>query len=496
MDAARPNQSDHSDRAPNAPENSCTTIGGCWQAFLERLEKELGKETVERWARSLVVKSGNGPKLTLEARDSFQALWFEEHLRPRLSAFVDPLGTTIHVTLQIAGRTGSGKNIGKANARPSKLDPSQFSLTFPEIDSTCTFERFLALPENEIILKLFNELCSYLAGERLKKLSSVVVPSGDIDRIPPPNPVYICGPSGSGKTHLLTAAAIRLKQAGLSVVMAKSDLFTEHVVRSIRAGEMSTFRKLWRTADALIVDDIHCLARKSTTQEEFFHTFNSLHVAGKQIILSANCLPQQLQFIEPRLVSRFEWGVVLPIHTIPRKQFPELLERKAQYLHFPLSQKLAHFLAESFPSTPKSCVRALETVIRRLCLPKNRGSLAAAASLSQVRDLLADLIEEEQLLALTPEKIINVTAEAYGVKREDLVGRSQSREYVLPRQVAMFLIRKHLKAPFMKIGDLFQKNHSTVMSAIRQVEKQIPDQSSDVGSALASIEIRLSELGK
>ena len=90
---------------------------------------------------------------------------------------------------------------------------------------------------------------------------------------------------------------------------------------------MSSFRKLWRNVDALLVDDIHCLARKSATQEEFFHTFNSLHVAGKQIILTANLLPQQLQFIEPRLVSRFEWGVVLPMQAIPRKQFPLLLER-------------------------------------------------------------------------------------------------------------------------------------------------------------------------
>lgn len=472
-----------------------TTIVQCWQTFLERLVHELGADTVDRWARSLVVRPGNGPKLTLEAKDSFQALWFEEHLRPRLHALVDPLGEPIQVTLQIAGRGTAGRRMAKAIARPPKFDPHQFSLTFPDVDPLLTFDRFLTLSENEIVLKLFDELCSYLAGERLKKLSSVVIPSIDSHKLPPPNPIYLCGPSGSGKTHLLTATAHRLRQAGLSVIMAKSDLFTEHVVRSIRAGEMSAFRKLWRNADALLVDDIHCLARKNATQEEFFHTFNSLHVAGKQIILSANCLPQQLQFIEQRLVSRFEWGLVLPLHALPRKQFPELLEKKAFHLNFPLSQKLAHFLAEAFPSTPKGCVRALETLIRRLSLSKNRGNATAAGmTLSQVRDLVADLMEEEQLLALTPEKIINVTAEVYGIKREDLLGRSQSREYVLPRQVAMFLIRKHLKAPFMKIGDHFQKNHSTVMSAIRQVEKLIPDSASDVGSALASIEIRLSEL--
>lgn len=480
----------------SVPDAPSTSLAGCWKTFLERLEKELGKETVDRWARSLSIKTGNGPKLIVEAKDSFQALWFEEHLRPRLCALVDPLGSQIHVTLHIPGKTPGNKGMSKGSSRLLKTDGSPFSLTFPEIDTSCTFERFLSLSENEIVIKLFNELCSYLAGERLKTLSPIVVPSNNSQRLPPPNPLYLCGPSGSGKTHLLTATAIRLRHSGLSVIMASSDLFTDHVVKSIRAGEMSAFRKLWRTVDALIVDDIHCLARKSTTQEEFFHTFNSLHVAGKQIILAANCLPQQLQFIEPRLISRFEWGVVLPLHAIPRKQFPELLEKKAHHLHFPLSQKLAHFLAETFSSTPKACVRALECLTRRFSLAKNRSTATSSMTLSQIRDLLADLIEEERQLALTPEKIINVTAETYGVKRDDLIGRSQSREFVLPRQVAMFLIRKHLKAPFMKIGDLFGKNHSTVMSAIRQIEKLIPDPSSDVGSGLASIEIRLSELGK
>ena len=476
----------------NNGSSECHTIDQCWAAFLVRLEFELGKETVDRWARTLVVKAGNGPKLVLEAKDSFQALWFEEHLRPRLSALVDPIGNPIQVSLQVAGRAP----IHAAKPRPQKFDPGHFSLTFPEVDPVCTFDHFLPIAENEIVIKLLDEVCAQLAGARLRSLSPIVAASPD-NRLPPPNPIFLSGPSGCGKTHLLMATAQRLRQAGLSVIVAKSDLFTEHVVRSIRAGEMSAFRKLWRNVDALLVDDIHCLARKSATQEEFFHTFNSLHVAGKQIILTANCLPQQLQFIEPRLVSRFEWGVVLPMQAISRKQFPFLLEKRAQQLNFSLSTKMALFLAETFSSTPKACIHALQTLIVRLSLAKHRPlATPAAMTLSQIADLLADLIEDEKNLALTPEKIINVTAETYGITREDLLGRSQSREFVLPRQIAMFLIRKHLRAPFMRIGELFSKNHSTVMSAIRQVEKGIPDTSSDIGSALASIEIRLAELGK
>lgn len=475
--------------------SDCLTVGQCWQSFLDRLDQELGKETVDRWARGLIVRTGVGPKLVLETKDSFQALWFEEHLRPRLSSLVDPLGAPIQVQLQITGK-------GNAPPRPSRPRPvscsrGQSPLSLPDIDTSCTFDQFLPLSDNEIVIRLLDDVCSQLASARLQSLSPIVGTPNVPLRLPPPNPIYLCGPSGCGKTHLLIATAQRLRQAGLSIIVAKSDLFTDHVVKSIRAGEMSNFRKLWRTVDALLLDDIHGLARKNATQEEFFHTFNSLHVAGKQIILTANCLPQQLQFIEPRLVSRFEWGVVLPMQALPRKQYPMLLEEKAQQLRFTLSPKMAHFLAETFSSTPKACVNALQALILRLSLSKNRPMAnPSAMTLSNIRDLLADLMENEKKLALTPDKIINVTAETYGIKREDLLGRSQSRECVLPRQIAMFLIRKHLKAPFMKIGDVFQKNHSTVMSAIRQVEKGIPDTSCDIGSAVASIEIRLTEVSK
>ena len=262
----------------SAPGNASTTIASCWQAFLERLEGELGKDTVDRWARSLVVKAGNGPKLTLEAKDSFQALWFEEHLRPRLSSLVDPLGAPIHVTLQIAGRSAPGKSANRSVARPSKFDPSQFSLTFPEVDPTCTFERFLTL--NEIVIKLFNELCSYLAGERLK--SSLLL-SSPVETPNASHPPTHCTYAAllDPERHTSSRRQYVSNRPVFLVIMAKSDLFTEHVVRSIRAGEMATFRKLWRNVDALLLDDVHCLARKSTTQEEFFHTFNSLHIAGK-----------------------------------------------------------------------------------------------------------------------------------------------------------------------------------------------------------------------
>jgi chromosomal replication initiator protein len=464
----------------------------CWQSFLQQLEEELGKETIDRWARTLVIKQSTATKLVLEARDSFQSLWFEEHLRPRLSLLVDQMSSPIQVSLQVSGKPTALKQT-KKDFPSSPVS----SLTFQGLEPAFTFEHFFPIEENEIVLRLLDEICSHLAHSKLQKMSSLVVPTVDEKKISLPNPIYLCGPSGCGKTHVLTATAHRLRQAGNSVIMAQAELFTDHVVKSIRAGEMSTFRKLWRNVDVLLLDDVHLLARKNATQEEFFHTFNTLHTAGKQIVLSANCLPQQLQFIEPRLVSRFEWGIVLPMYTLGKKYFPMLLEKKAAFHRFPLSQKIAVALAEMFSSTPKACMKALDALMYRHNLAKNKtGGHRAELSYTHVRDLLADLIEDEKNLALTPEKIITITAEGYGVTREDLLGRSQRQEFVLPRQVTMYLMRKHLKLPFMQIGDLLQKNHSTVMSSIRHVEKAISDPSSDLGSVVASIEIRLADIKK
>ena len=463
-----------------------TGIISCWQSFLDKLDEELGKETVDKWVRSLVIRQGANHKLYVEVNDSFQALWFEEHLRPRLHLFTDPLGTQIRIVVE----TRDKKAI--PTVRPSKVQLPETALHFPELDPSCTFEQFISQEDNEIVIRLLKELCSHITTERFKKLSPLVSSQENPLKMPPPNPIYISGPSGSGKTHLLMATAHRLRAAGLNVVMARSELFTEHVVRSIRSGEMSSFRKLWRNSDVMILDDVHFFSRKNTTQEEFFHTFNTLHVAGKYIILAANCLPQQLQFIEARLVSRFEWGVVLPLSPLPKKHYPSLLEKKATLLSFSIPQRIISALSDLFQSSPKACTQALEALMLRWKMAKNRtlGS-STTMTVGAMQDILSDLIERESELALTPEKIILATAEAYGIKREDLLGRSQNREYVSPRQIAMYLIRKHLKIPFIKIGDLFEKNHSTVMSSIRQVEKLIPDPMSDAGSRISSIEIHL-----
>ncbi len=297
------------------------------------------------------------------------------------------------------------------------------------------------------------------------------------------NPVFLHGPAGTGKTHLAMATANAVKEEGINVVYARAETFTDHVVSAIRAGEMSTFRQTYRNADILILDDVHVFSRKGATQEELFHTFNALHLSGKQIILTANCLPQELQHIEPRLISRFEWGIVLPLLVPSRDELKHLLAKKMDVFNFPINKKTSQFLLETFHTNPKSLIRALEALVLRSDqdVPPQKITVPAAA------ELLADLVKDEKKSELTPEKILITVSEHFGITVDDITGKSQQRDSVLPRQIAMFLCRVKLNLPYMKIGDLFERDHSTVMSSFKRIDQEVKEGRTEVTSSLSAI---------
>jgi chromosomal replication initiator protein len=299
------------------------------------------------------------------------------------------------------------------------------------------------------------------------------------------NPLYLYGPTGCGKTHLLMSLTQTFRAQGLRSIYVRAEQFTDHVVTAIRAGEMSTFRQAYRNTDLLIVDDVHVFSRKGATQEEFFHTFNTLHLEGKQIILSANCAPQELQLIEPRLVSRFEWGIVLPLKPLLAEELKYMLQVKSQALHFFLPAKVLEFLLETFTSNPKALIKAFEALVLRLHLDAHHS--IQNLTVSAVKALLSDLLIEEQKSALTPPKIIQAIAEHYGIRTEDILGKSQTRECALPRQLAMHLCREKLKMPFMKIGDLFSRDHSTVMASVKSIQKSLKEDHRDITGAWHAI---------
>jgi chromosomal replication initiator protein len=448
-----------------------------WEQFLQQQETELGPETVQKWLRSLKIQRFDACNLYLEAKDSFQALWFEEHMRGKAQAkLVNGNNKRIKIHLSIANVSTEAQKKGASSSKDYKeIKAAPFQLNYDELDPHCLFQHFVVSEENQLTHKLLCELAG-LTSSSTASLGTF-------------NPIYLYGPTGSGKTHLLMSLAHSFHAQGLRSIYVRAELFTDHVVAAIRAGGMSTFRQAYRNVDVLLVDDVHVFSRKGATQEEFFHTFNTLHLQGKQIILSARCPPQELQLIEPRLVSRFEWGIVLPLHPLDPNELQKMLQAKAQALHFFLPQKIQDFLVEMFTSNPKALIKAFEALVLRLHLDAHHS--VQTLSVTAAQTLLSDLLAEEQKSALTWSKIIQAAAEYYGIPSEKILGKSQKRESALPRQIAMHLCREKLKLPYMKIGDLFSRDHSTVMASVKHIQQGLESDDRDIAGAWHAIAKKL-----
>jgi chromosomal replication initiator protein len=411
-----------------------------WDQFLSSLEQELGSSIVNRWLRSLTVARFDAGNLYLATQDPMQAVWFEEHIRPRLKeGFFNENHRPIKVHLE------SIRDTRNLHGR-STVNSILFSST--TLDPECTLAHFIPSPGNLMAYKLIENLDTRF------------------------NPVFLYGPKGCGRTHLLMGAALEFSKEKKKVFYVNADTFTDHVVHAIRMGYMSEFRQLYRKIDILLIDDVEQLAGRSATQEEFFHTFNTLHTLGKPILLASTIAPSKLTGIESRLISRFEWGIAI---SMEKTEMRQILAAKAKLWNFTLCTKLEEFLVAKFPSNP---ILALQALVLRM-----QGS---PPSLESAERMLADLLKREAERAITPEKIIKTLSEHFGLKPEDITGKAQAREFSFPRQIAMYLCRKKLNLSFQTIGKLFAKDHSTVMSSVKQIQKEIDTQNSAVLAALES----------
>lgn len=393
-----------------------------WNEFVSELEHEMGSELVQKWIPKL--SRFDAANVYLEAADSFQASWFEEHIRPKLKGFTNANNRPIRVHLVAEKKT------------KEKRDEPQMAFNPDRLDLEMTLENFIPSEKNRIAYQLLKEPIQF-------------------------NPIYLYGAKGAGITHLLMGVALQLEKMGKRVFFVRTETFTEHVVQAIRIGSMQQFRKVYRDIDALIIDDIHILSKKSATQEEFFHTFNTLHTQGRPILIGANAPPSQLQEVEARLISRFEWGISLEVGKTDAKT---ILRKKAEGWKLDLSEELISWLAEKFSNEP---VIALQALVLR-----SKGELLNVMAAER---LLKDLLAKQSENALSFEKIVKLIAAHYGITSEDILGKSQMRASVLPRQVAMYFCREKLKLPYQKIGELFGRDHSTVMSSIKLVQKGVDD---------------------
>jgi chromosomal replication initiator protein len=284
------------------------------------------------------------------------------------------------------------------------------------------------------------------------------------------NPLFIYGGVGLGKTHLMHAIGHVLLERDpvRRVAYVSSEWFTNDLIASIQEGRMSEFRRRYREIDLLLIDDVHFLGEKERTQEEFFHTFNALYEAQRQIVLTSDRPPKEIPGLEERLVSRFEWGLVTDIRSPDLETRVAILRKKAEEGEIVISDEVLEYIARNC----RSNVRELEGAVIKLL---------AYSSLTQ-RDITSELAREALGGVLapnverTPESIRQRVADAFGVSIDALTSRRRTKEVTVPRQIAMFLMRELLDLPLSRIGDHFGgRDHSTVIHSINKVEEDIEE---------------------
>ena len=298
-----------------------------WDRFIDFLETKYGKLTTDKWARTLKVVRFDACNIFLKSNDFFQSQWVEEYILPLAKEhFLDNNGKFIRIHIESEER----KNKPKIPLKENNVNFCS-DLVFP----SAALVDFYPTEQNSFTHRAVAKIFGY----DLEKNSLTVLPND------PPNPVYIHGPKGSGKTHLLMAIKTLLEKHGKEVFYVTADTFTDHVVHAIRFGKMDTFRKTYRNIDALIIDDIEVFSRKNATQEEFFHTFNTLQTSGRMVVLSSVFSPRKLEGIEERLISRFEWGILLNLEASKDKTInSKLLENRLKLLSLTIDTPTKQYL--------------------------------------------------------------------------------------------------------------------------------------------------------
>ena len=454
-----------------------------WEKFLERQEKSLGKKIVDQWLRPLQVLRYDACNLYLNASDPFHAEWFEEHIRKVVEQeLFNNNNKRIKVHLLVNHLEPHGPVKKKSI---SKNEEPAIELKMDELDPSMTFDSFISTQNNLLPLKLLTKISNY------DTVSKKIIPVEK--ELPGFNPIYLYGAEGTGKTHLLHATAHALKDQGLRVRYVRSSTFTEHVVNSIRAQQMPEFREIYRNIDVLIIDKVEHFARKNATQEELFHTFNTLHLEGKQIILSGNCPPLELKQIEPRLVSRFEWGIVLPLEPLDEESLHDLLIRKTKLAGITLPSKTESFLVSSFHGNTSSIVRAIEAISLRSHMQSKKPSASATLNVPQVKELLKDLLKEEERSSIKPEEIVEAVAEYFEMETDDIFSKAQARAVSFPRHIAMYLCKDKLKMPYTHIGRFFSRDHSTIMTNIAQIQKLLNECDPEVENVIHSVTKKINQ---
>ncbi len=431
-----------------------TTGSNLWLQVLEQLKLKMSPPTFETWVAKTTVDSFETDCLTICTPHPFAQKWLTRYYLP----------TILQVVREVAGRPIEIKLVSTAGinetiAEPDLPDspplpkpitpawqpPQPLDIRRSDLNSRYVFSRLVVGPNNQMA--------------HAASLAVAESPGQEF------NPLFLCGGVGLGKTHLMQAIGnYRLEiDPKARIHYVSTERFTNDLVTAIRKDNMDDFREQYREVDVLLVDDIQFIEGKEYTQEEFFHTFNTLHETGKQVVLASDRLPNQIPRLQERLCSRFSMGLIADIQPPDLETRMAILHRKAEYENIRLPRTVIEYIASTYTSN----IRELEGALTRALTYTSIAGLPLT-----VENIAPVLNPPMEKIEASPSIIIDVIVNHFGVAATDLRGNSRRREISMARQVGMYLMRQHTALSLPKIGEEFGgKDHTTVMYSCEKIEK-------------------------
>lgn len=437
------------------------TATEAWTRILERARTLLPEQTFRIWLAHTEPLALSQDTLTVAAGSEFAAEWIEDKYGDLLTEVAERVvGHRLKVEFEHRQREPVRLPETVQPAAPAAAAPAGHGSggTVPPplqtvgapLNERYLFDRFVVGTNNQMA----NAACRAVAESPARMY----------------NPLFIYGGVGLGKTHLMHAIghAILGRDPSRRVAYISSERFTNDLIASIQEGRMSEFRRRYREIDLLLIDDVHFLGEKERTQEEFFHTFNALHDAQRQIVMTSDRPPKEIPGLEERLVSRFEWGLVTDIKPPDLETRVAILRKKAEEDQISLPDEVLEFIARNC----RSNVRELEGAIIKLLAYSSLTRRETTIDLA--REALGGVLVGGDAPEITPSLVKERVAASWKVPVEALSSKKRTKEVTLPRQVAMYLIRELLDLPLVEIGKQFGgRDHSTVIHSIQKVEEDL-----------------------
>jgi len=428
-----------------------------WRAALGELQVSLSPANFETWLRDTYLVEVEDQRFRISVPNGFAKDWLESRYRPLISqTLARVVGYSVQVEFVVTAAGEAQAQASTVAAQAVRVEPTRVGA--PEgsgggatyLNPRYTFSNFIVGSANRLA-----HAASLSVAERPGHAY---------------NPLFLYGGVGLGKTHLMHAIgnAVVAKFPRKRVVYATSEKFTNEFITSIQQGRIDEFRARYRRIDLLLIDDIQFIADKERTQEEFFHTFNTIHEDGKQIVLSSDRPPKAILTLEERLRSRFEWGLIADLTAPDLETRIAILRAKAEEQGTPITPDVMEFIARKVVSN----IRELEGALNRIVAYASMGAMPVSIELAQA--VLSNVLYNPKKRQVTPERIAQAVSEYYGVGMDQLRGQKREKSIVVPRQVAMFLMREETDVSLLRIGaELGGRDHSTVLHACGKINREM-----------------------